>query len=216
MTPATVRVSKPAKRAMPWSSWTTKSPVRRSANERSAPRRPTAGARGDAAAVEEAVVGDHRESQRRRDEALAQRRLRERQAVLRRVGPRARPRAAARGCGPRARRRRAATRSRPCGSPSAAGARARPRPRRASAPSRPRPARAARSARRPRASAGARGRAPRASPRARRGRRRGRARVCVVEGGADVGPVVAQRRRDLLGAGQQQLGVVADQLEQRR
>ena len=40
MTPATVFVSKPAKRAMPWSSWTTMSPVRRSANERSAPRRP--------------------------------------------------------------------------------------------------------------------------------------------------------------------------------
>ena len=39
MTPATVFVSKPAKRATPWSSWTTKSPVRRSVNERSAPRR---------------------------------------------------------------------------------------------------------------------------------------------------------------------------------
>ena len=38
MTPATVFVSKPAKRARPWSSWTTMSPVRRSANERSAPR----------------------------------------------------------------------------------------------------------------------------------------------------------------------------------
>src|ERR671939_29270 len=37
--PATVLVSKPAKRAIPWSSWTTMSPVRRSANERSAPRR---------------------------------------------------------------------------------------------------------------------------------------------------------------------------------
>ena len=38
MTPATVFVSKPAKRASPWSSWTTMSPVRRSANERSSPR----------------------------------------------------------------------------------------------------------------------------------------------------------------------------------
>ncbi len=39
MTPATVRVSKPAKRATPWSSWTTTSPVRSSVKERSAPRR---------------------------------------------------------------------------------------------------------------------------------------------------------------------------------
>ncbi len=39
MTSATVRVSKPAKRATPWSSCTTMSPVRRSVNERSAPRR---------------------------------------------------------------------------------------------------------------------------------------------------------------------------------
>ena len=38
MTPATVLVSKPAKRATPWSSWTTMSPVRRSAKLRSRPR----------------------------------------------------------------------------------------------------------------------------------------------------------------------------------
>src|ERR671924_493301 len=36
--PPTVLVSKPAKRPTPWSSWTTKSPVRRSLNERSRPR----------------------------------------------------------------------------------------------------------------------------------------------------------------------------------
>ena len=41
--PATVFVSKPAKRATPWSSWTTMSPVRRSANERSSPRPRRAG-----------------------------------------------------------------------------------------------------------------------------------------------------------------------------
>ena len=36
--PPTVLVSKPAKRATPWSSWTMKSPVRRSVKQRSSPR----------------------------------------------------------------------------------------------------------------------------------------------------------------------------------
>ena len=70
MTPATVFVSKPAKRATPWSSWTTMSPVRRSVNEPQAPaaalrRALAAGALG-AAAAEQPVLGDDGELQRRR------------------------------------------------------------------------------------------------------------------------------------------------------
>ncbi len=94
MTSATVRVSKPAKRATPWSSCTTMSPVRSSVNERSAPRRtpPRAprpapersrrvGTLG-AAAAQQAVLGEDRELQLRRDEALAQRRRGEAQRGL--------------------------------------------------------------------------------------------------------------------------------------
>ena len=89
MTPATVFVSKPAKRARPWSSWTTMSPVRRSANERSAPARgagrvwPALGA----AAAEQAVLGDDRELQAGGDEAVAQRRLGERELRRRAAAP---------------------------------------------------------------------------------------------------------------------------------
>ena len=72
MTPATVLVSKPAKRASPWSSWTTMSPVRRSANERSSPRPLRVGPLDPAAAVDQLVLGDRGELQRRRDEAVAQ------------------------------------------------------------------------------------------------------------------------------------------------
>src|SRR3954465_12612652 len=86
-TPATVLVSKPEKRATPWSSWTMMSPVRRSENERSAPRRrgpppsrsrPARGAPRPfvvalgAPAAEEPVLGDDRELEAGCDEALAQ------------------------------------------------------------------------------------------------------------------------------------------------
>ena len=86
MTPATVFVSKPAKRAMPWSSWTTMSPVRRSANERSAPRRrarvvAAAGALL-AAAAEQPVLGQDGELQPGGDEAVAQADVGEAQRVL--------------------------------------------------------------------------------------------------------------------------------------
>ena len=61
MTSATVRVSKPAKRATPWSSCTTMSPVRSSVNERSAPR---AGASPRRRGARRAVPG--RSARRRR------------------------------------------------------------------------------------------------------------------------------------------------------
>ena len=109
-----------------------------------------------AAAAQQAVLGEHGELQRRRDEALAQRRRREPQRrLLRRAARRPRPRPASslsgvRGCRPPARPRRAAGRRRPCGSPSARASRARARPRPASA-RRCRPtARAARAPGRPR------------------------------------------------------------------
>ena len=73
MTPATVFVSKPAKRARPWSSCTTMSPVRRSANERSAPRpRPALLRAAGAAAAEQPVLGDDGELKPGGDEAVAQ------------------------------------------------------------------------------------------------------------------------------------------------
>src|SRR3954454_13806001 len=76
---ATVLVSKPAKRATPWSSWTTMSPVRRSADDRKAPRRaaPSSGRsarrrRQGAGSGGEAALGDDRQLEGRGDEALAQ------------------------------------------------------------------------------------------------------------------------------------------------
>ena len=73
MTPPTVLVSKPVNSAMPWSSWTTGVPARRSVKLVSAAR-PGARSGGlDAAAAQQAVVGHDRELQRRRDEPLAQR-----------------------------------------------------------------------------------------------------------------------------------------------
>src|SRR3954454_5557466 len=92
VTPPTVFVSKPANSARPWSSWTTMSPVLRSANDLSAPRRRPAGRgragrrgrerRGaggaralGAAATEQAVLGDDGEAQAGGDKAIAQARL---------------------------------------------------------------------------------------------------------------------------------------------
>src|SRR3954447_9353775 len=93
--PPTVLVSKPAKRASPWSSWTTMSPVRRSANERSRPRPrrggPPAGAPGGgrrlggAAAVDQRVLRDRGEPEWRGDEAVPQVGLGEDEATLLRV-----------------------------------------------------------------------------------------------------------------------------------
>ena len=60
------------------------SPVRSSANDRSAPRRPTrTGPSGVAPAAEQPVLGDHREVELRRDEALPQTGVRERQCASR-------------------------------------------------------------------------------------------------------------------------------------
>ena len=75
MTPPTSRVSKPAKRATPWSSWTTWSPTRRSlkaSRPRAGPGRPLL---GPPAAVDEAAEGVDGEFQLGADEALAQARL---------------------------------------------------------------------------------------------------------------------------------------------
>src|SRR5215203_6159805 len=85
--PPTVLVSKPAKRATPWSSCTTWSPVRRSVNERSSPRPPRAGA----AAVDQPVLGDRRELQAGGDEAVAEAGLLEDEAFLRAVPARLDP-----------------------------------------------------------------------------------------------------------------------------
>ena len=72
MTPATVLVSKPAKRAMPWSSWTTMSPVRRSVKQRSRPRPLRVGRVRRLAAVDQAVLGEGGELEAGGDEAVAQ------------------------------------------------------------------------------------------------------------------------------------------------
>ena len=73
MTPATVLVSKPAKRAMPWSSWTTMSPVRRSAKRAQQRRgRARVGRVARLAAVDQPVLGERRELEARGDEAVAQ------------------------------------------------------------------------------------------------------------------------------------------------
>ena len=79
MTPPTVFVSKPANSAMPWSSWTTMSPVLRSAKERSAPR-PLG-----SLAAEQPVLGDDGEAQAGGDEAVSQVGLGEVELGLRRA-----------------------------------------------------------------------------------------------------------------------------------
>ena len=82
MTPATSFVSKPSRRPIPWSSCTTWSPVRRSANDWSArPRR--ASARGRALA-EDLRVREQDEPELAPDEAAARRRDREGELALRR------------------------------------------------------------------------------------------------------------------------------------
>ena len=92
MTPATVLVSKPAKRATPWSSWTTMSPVRRSAKRAQQAAASSRGARRRLAAVDEAVLGEGGELEGGRDEPVAQVGLGEDQAggAAVQVGPQAR------------------------------------------------------------------------------------------------------------------------------
>src|SRR5829696_7878887 len=75
--PPTVLVSKPAKRATPWSSWTMKSPVRRSVKLRSRPR-----PRRGPAPVDQPVLGDRGELKAGSDEAVAQVGLLEDEALL--------------------------------------------------------------------------------------------------------------------------------------
>ena len=81
--PPTVLVSKPAKRATPWSSWTTWSPVRRSVKLRSRPRPLRVGRVGRLAPVDQPVLGDHGELEAGRDEAVAQVGLVEHEALAR-------------------------------------------------------------------------------------------------------------------------------------
>ena len=178
MTPATVRVSKPAKRAMPWSSWTTMSPARSSANERSTPRRPTA---GRAAAPRRRWKSRWSGITARRSSAAMNPSRSVACAKVRRSGGgpsssqfAVEPREVVRGA-------LAVAAARPRHDGAVAGAQQalerRPPPRPASARSRRRPGRAAR--RRPSpASECSVTRAPRAAPRAScRGRRRGRGRA---------------------------------------
>ena len=146
MTSATVRVSKPAKRATPWSSCTTMSPVRSSVNERSAPRRapptpprrprrprrrarPGAGAAAGARGTPRASAAARRSPRAATPRRSAATAPAAGSGSSDRLGAPARPRRAtslsgARGCTPRARPRRGAETRRPCGSPSARASRA--------------------------------------------------------------------------------------------
>ena len=69
MIPATSRVSKPSSLPMPWSSWTTWSPVRSSAKDWSA--RPAGCGAAAGAAAEDLRVGEQREPEVAPDEAAA-------------------------------------------------------------------------------------------------------------------------------------------------
>ena len=209
--PPTVLVSKPAKRATPWSSWTMKSPVRRSVKRAqqaaAAARRP----RRRLAAVDQPVLGDRGELQAGRDEAVAQVGLLEDEA-LGSVAVPARLDArevvggalAAAAVGPGDERRVAGAHEllqlglglaqRAGGELGGLGAELE------------------------RLGAGDRG-----EPQRRRALERGEdavgldvevVRVGVVERGADVVPVVAQRGLDVLLGGEDQLGVVGQQVEQ--
>ena len=206
MTPATVLVSKPAKRARPWSSWTTMSPVRRSANERSSPRPAPRRPLGAPAAVDQPVLGDRRELQRRADEAVAEVGLGEHEPAVLRLPARPQPLQVVGGAlalaalRPRDERRVARARELlelRLGLVERAGGelrRLRAELERLRARDRGQPQRLAR---------------------LERGHDGGRrdvevVRVGVVEGGADVVPVVAQRRLDVLVGGDHHVGVVRE------
>ena len=210
MTPATVFVSKPAKRARPWSSWTTMSPVRRSANERSSPRPRRVGRSARPRRWISRCSGIAASFSGGADEAVAQVGLGEHEPAVLRLP--ARPQAlqvvggalALAALRPGDERRVARARELlelGLGLVERAGGELRRL-----------------GAELERLRAGDRGQPQRPARLERRhdgGRRDVEVvRVGVVEGGADVVPVVAQRRLDVLVGGDHDVGVVGKQVEQ--